>query len=331
MSLDDRIRASADALATGLGRRVHEMMSAFIDQVIATAEEQRALAAQETTRALAAAADRIEKAASRARDDAARELENALADVREEAGQRAADALARSREQAATELAIALARLREEVEQQTAVAVARAGEEATTEILVLQQLDARTEVSIQGGDPSDLSARMDRLVAGFRQLDAASSLSAILEATADMLAREAPRTALFVVRGRNLQGWRFSGFADAPSDPRAATIALEAAGGLARVVEDRVRSEIRLPAFPAVRNASNGEAADVEIGVAVPITVGGEVAAILYGDAGSVEGPHRSGPWADALELVARHAARCLEAQAALRAARFAGVTSAVA
>src|SRR2546427_115729 len=60
-------------------------------------------------------------------------------------------------------------------------------------------------------------------------------------------------------------------------------------------------------------------------GVAIPVAMGGEIVAVLYADQGPLghgghdeakrEGDH---PWAVAIEILSRHAARCLEAWTAL-------------
>jgi hypothetical protein len=65
-----------------------------------------------------------------------------------------------------------------------------------------------------------------------------------------------------------------------------------------------------------------------DIGVAVPVIVGGDVAAVVYGDdGGSAERVVPAG-WPETLELLSRHASRCLEAQTAIRAARLGGVSA---
>jgi hypothetical protein len=52
------------------------------------------------------------------------------------------------------------------------------------------------------------------------------------------------------------------------------------------------------------------------MGLAVPVIVGGRVVAVLYGDGLSAEGRTPSVPntWPEVIEILARHAARCLEA-----------------
>jgi hypothetical protein len=55
--------------------------------------------------------------------------------------------------------------------------------------------------------------------------------------------------------------------------------------------------------------------------LAVPVQMSGQVVAVLYADQGA-EGPSQTLAWPSRLELMARHAARCLEAITAFRAAQ---------
>src|SRR5436309_22254 len=58
--------------------------------------------------------------------------------------------------------------------------------------------------------------------------------------------------------------------------------------------------------------------------VAVPIPMSGQVVAVLYADQGPADDPHRDAAmaWPATLEVMGRHAARCLEALTAFKAAR---------
>ena len=53
----------------------------------------------------------------------------------------------------------------------------------------------------------------------------------------------------------------------------------------------------------------------------MPVTLGGQTAAVIYGDDGGAGGP---AGWRETIEILARHASRCLEAQTAIRAAKLA-------
>jgi hypothetical protein len=58
--------------------------------------------------------------------------------------------------------------------------------------------------------------------------------------------------------------------------------------------------------------------------VANPISLGGQVVAVIYADQGAADDPQSvpSHAWRAALEVLALHAARCLEVQTAFKAAR---------
>jgi hypothetical protein len=52
------------------------------------------------------------------------------------------------------------------------------------------------------------------------------------------------------------------------------------------------------------------------MGLAVPVVVGGRGVAVVYADAGLAPDAdhHAPGAWPETIEVLARHAARCLEA-----------------
>jgi hypothetical protein len=52
------------------------------------------------------------------------------------------------------------------------------------------------------------------------------------------------------------------------------------------------------------------------MGLAVPVVVGGRVVAVVYADAVTLDGHERPVPssWPELIEVLARHAGRCLEA-----------------
>jgi hypothetical protein len=167
----------------------------------------------------------------------------------------------------------------------------------------------------------DLSAR---LLDAIRAIDQAVSLTDILDALTSCASREASRVALFLVRQGELRGWRFVGFG--PSFGNAAAIVLsirqdhtlaEAVRTKSVVVADTA-GPLPAPDFAALPGGRES--------LAVPVAMGGEVIAVLYADQGTEDEPEPrpSGAltWPDSLELMARHAARCLEATTAIKAVR---------
>jgi hypothetical protein len=189
----------------------------------------------------------------------------------------------------------------------------------------------REAIERQTAERELLAAGMRRLVNGCRKLDEGQSLSQLLDTLGTQAAAEAARCALFVVRGRALQGWSLAGFANAPSDPRAITIGLDVLPELARVVAQAHRAEVQTAVFAseAAEVLSFMNLPSVDTGVAVPVTVGGQVAALVYVDDGGREDRPVPATWPEAIELLVRHAGRCLEAQTAIRAARLSNANAA--
>jgi hypothetical protein len=137
----------------------------------------------------------------------------------------------------------------------------------------------------------------------------------VLDALALAAAREAARAAVVVLRGERIQGWKMSGFGPRDSQPKSIDLPLADSGviglaiGAARAVTTRDSQSAALgPGFetlPADR-----------MGLAVPVIVGGRVVAVVYADAVAMDGHERPVPssWPELIEVLARHAGRCLEA-----------------
>lgn len=165
------------------------------------------------------------------------------------------------------------------------------------------------------------AAGADRLVAAIRQIDVVRTVPDMLEALLKCATREAARAAILIVRGAELQGWKFVGFGARTDNPTEFRQAVLGAG----VIEEAIRSGatasthgvVRIPA-PAFAELPLGRRA-----VGVPIVIQGRVVAVLYADQGAQvqdpEHPAEGVAWPAALEVMARHASRCLEASGALR------------
>jgi len=212
-------------------------------------------------------------------------------------------------------------------EETLQASIARAREEAATEATARIDAERATRetdlADARQQERHTLLAGLDRVVQAFRQFDEAATLSQLLDVLAASAAREASRCAVFVVRGRALQGWSFSGYTNAPSDPKLVMMAFEAVPELARVAETGAPTEIHSTAVATSGPLAFVAATHAGRGVAVPVTVGGHVAAVVYGDDGGSSDRSEPSVWPQTLELLARHAARCLESQTAIRAARL--------
>jgi hypothetical protein len=171
----------------------------------------------------------------------------------------------------------------------------------------------------QEAAPGTRPAGNDRILAAFRRLDRASSLTDALGAVLDHGAAECGRAAIFLVAGERARGWRQAGF-----DGGAVIeidLALHEAGpiGLAVQTADPVSTgeyreeESSLPGWLHPVPGSTG--------LAMPIAVGGRVVAVLYAAPGPETASAGDGTWAETIEILARHAGRCLEVLTFSRAA----------
>lgn len=160
-------------------------------------------------------------------------------------------------------------------------------------------------------------AGVSRLLESVRGLDGATSLSEVLDALALAAAREAARAAVVVLRNDRIQGWRMSGFGARDSQPKSIDLALTESGviglavGAARAVTTRDgQASGTGPGFETLPQD--------RMGLAVPVIVGGRVVAVVYADAVRNDGHERHVPssWPELIEVLARHAGRCLEALA---------------
>ncbi len=332
--------AKLAAVADAKGSLESELLSTFQSEKDALATSHQTLLAElreaadgEAARLRAdaeAAKAEAEATATRLRDEAAAEvaaLRNDLEQAQAEALREREDlhaALAQAREQAAAEVAqarheadAALAALRDE----HGLALTAAGgalreeheaalEAARTEAMEVAATHSRVvEAHVAGAI---------RLLESVRALDGASSLPEVLDALAYSAAKEAGRSAMLVVKGDRLVGWRTSGFGDLDQEPRSIEASAADLGALAAAVNTGrpavvgSGSALAAPAFsqlPADRP-----------GLAVPLLVAGRPVAVLYADTG--EAGTISAGWTSPVEVLVRHAGRCLEAMAVARGAQ---------
>ena len=314
MALDDQVRKNADALAKELGLDIQQAFGRFLDDVLVqVTKDQNALQAQ---------ADQA-VAAAEARADAA-QAAIAEAQAGAEAQQQAVVA---AKEESAAAVQAAITQTREHVAREAAGLVARAREEAAQANAALQAdresrraVDEETAALRASAEQGSLAA-MERLLDAFRRLDQATTLTALIDALAEAAAGETTRSAVFVVRGREVRGWRVAGFSDAPADVRLVSVALDAAGAIGVCVRSKARVEITPATFAGSGDLGFIAGVDAAAGLAMPVTLGGETAAVIYGDDAGTGGP---AGWRETIEILARHASRCLEAQTAIRAAKLA-------
>lgn len=296
MPFEDRIRSKVDHALGSLVQQFLEEASAERDEAVRAAKitifEEAEQAAQTRVadaeaRVRAEMDTKIAQALAEDREIAAREIRR---QVEGESNQKMHEALAAAENRMRMALADGEAKAAEELK--AAVAAARVKER---------------EIEM---------AAVTRLLESIRGLDGATSLSEVLDALALAAAREAARAAVVVLRADRIQGWRMSGFGPRDAQPKSIDLALAESGviglaiGAARPVTTRDSQTAAIgPGFETLPSD--------KMGLAVPVIVGGRVVAVVYADAVSINGHHErpvpSG-WPELIEILARHAGRCLEA-----------------
>lgn len=300
MSLEDRIRSTVDQATAPLIKQLLDEATADRDAAIQAAKIDIYQEAEQDTQKRVAAAEarihadvdeRIARARAEDRDVAAREI----------------------RRQLEGEVDVKMRDALETAENRMRIAVADA-EAKGAEALRAAVSDARVkerEIEMAG---------VSRLLESIRGLDGATSLSEVLDALALAAAREAARAAVVVLRSDRIQGWKLTGFGPRDAQPKSIDLPLAESGvighavSVARTVTTRdSQTAAAGPGFESLPGDSTG--------LAVPVIVGGRVVAVVYADSVSVEGQDRQVPssWPELIEILARHAGRCLEALTSLR------------
>jgi len=159
------------------------------------------------------------------------------------------------------------------------------------------------------------AATLVRLLDAVRRLDAAPSLSAILEALAQITLAEASRVVIFIVNGDTLQSWGHLGFAPGQGAfdvPVHAVDRLTSALSTQQSAIFHAAEAAHDPSLPPFMRPPPGH-----VGLVAPLVLGEQVVAVLYADgaeqgaAPNTQAGHAA--WADEVELMARHARARLE------------------
>jgi len=204
----------------------------------------------------------------------------------------------------------------------------RDADELLTQRVEEVRTEAEAQIATEVARAETLSAArgegLDRLLAGIGRLDDASSLSQALDVLTDVAGQVAERAAVLTVAGEaRLHGWAFAGFGDAIAAAEDVVPTFEEAGVIGRAVASVQAQDLHavpdgdpMATPPAFANVPDGARA-----VAVPVLVGGEAIAVLYGDDAARES---AAAWQTALQILARYAGRCLEAITATRTIQLA-------
>ncbi|BCS32696.1 hypothetical protein TBR22_A19180 [Luteitalea sp. TBR-22] len=303
MSLETRITEAAQAAVRRLDEDLRGRLAALTDELTAAAGAAGADAEAAHATAAAELSRRIEELNA---DLAARD--SRLADLEEQ--------LTRDREAQARQIGA----MREEADAALAEAERALAEAVRQASLQNEQGRAAALLESSRLARQDVATHVQALAHAVSGMDDATTLSEVLDALAEGLAAQAPRSAVLVFQQDRARIWRRHGFpADAPG-----------IGADLHLPEHADLKAILDSARPAIVEGDGhgpvlGLAAlpDGHQGLAVPVAIGGQAAALVYADGG--DDPQALPPgWSDAVEVLARHAARCLETLTAMRAAGYA-------
>jgi len=160
-----------------------------------------------------------------------------------------------------------------------------------------------------------------RLIEAVRTIDGARSLSDVLDALVACASTEVGRAALFLVQEPLFKGWRLAGFDEFGAVGSSVELPVADGGVIAEAaatchvvrVDPGAPRRVVLPAFVNLP--------DQALALAVPLVMSGQAFAVLYVDEGNNEAMARD-TWPATIEVLARHAARALEAITASRLAQ---------
>jgi hypothetical protein len=191
----------------------------------------------------------------------------------------------------------------------------------------VEEAVARAGADARADEAASREATGTRLVETIRAIDGAPGLTEILDVLVAAARTEVGRAAIFLPQGTTLKGWRLVGFdafnvngSDvelAFADGGMITEASETAQ-LIRLEPGAPRATL-LPAFVDLPEQSRA--------LAVPLVMAGQVSAVLYVDDGTNE-PAVGDMWPATIEVLARHAARALEAITASKLAQLVEMAS---
>ncbi len=333
VSVVRELRLAAEA---EVARRSQEAVAAAQNDHARRLEEAVSLARQEGARrldeALAAArtdqARRIDEAVAAVRADMGRERDGALSALRADLGREHAADLAAARADVSAQIEAALAETRADASRRQADAVARAREDADRSLAHAVEMARHEAVAAaQGslmdarvGERQDVLALIEGLRDAIARIDAAKSLTEALDAMAESASRQAPRVAVFVLRGSRLTGWRHSGFG-ADIEPSRVEVLADEPGLLSQAIRaGRAVSTSEASADDPSMVTPFGSLPADSAGLAVPIRIGGETVAVVYAD-DAAAGHVVPSAFPEVIEILACHAARCLEVLTFTRAA----------
>jgi hypothetical protein len=199
--------------------------------------------------------------------------------------------------------------------------LAKEREAARAAAQAIRPLVTETPVAVsKAAAPEAQAAIVERLATSVRSIASARSLSDTLSALLSAAASVAPRVALFIVNGRELQGWRAAGFGD--NSPASLRVSVGDNELLATATRTGVAVSTETAAPPTFAGLAKDRAA-----LAVPVVVGGQSVAVLYADEGGA-GSEASASWPEAIQILGVHASACLAFITAVRTTQAIRATS---
>ena len=161
----------------------------------------------------------------------------------------------------------------------------------------------------------DVHEQSLRLVASIRRLDAARSLTEGLDTLAEALRHEVPRSAVAVMKGAHPEMWHASGFA-AGLDTKSVRLDAPLTGvfGRAATLGETTIERAEPEDDPVVSGLPFALLASGHRAMAVPLVIGARVAVVVYADDTGDDVGCDPDAWPGKVEILARHAGRCLEA-----------------
>ncbi|HUE88672.1 MAG TPA: GAF domain-containing protein [Vicinamibacterales bacterium] len=206
-------------------------------------------------------------------------------------------------------------------ERDEALAVARRATLEEANAKAEQRLEERvTDAQVKERE-AELAA-LTRLLESIRGLDGATSLGEVLDALGQAAGREASRAAVLVVRNERLLGWKLCGFGPRDNQPKGIDLGLHDSG-VVGVAVGTARPVTTRDSQPAADGPGFAHLPSDRMGFAVPVIVGGRVVAVVYADTVTSDGREHVVPsgWPEVIEILSRHAARCLESLTVQKAA----------
>ena len=312
MSIEDAIEKWGEALIQRLRHQNDVSVRSLVGELVEFAKRDRTAVAQETRReAEAEAVKKLEAERARMRAEAEQTHAGELEAARTKARQALQEKLAAARAEADTTLAAEVAKVRAKAEQVLAAELGCVRADATA--------------SARADEWQASNARLQRLLDSVRALGEARSLSQVLDILTDRTVAEAPRVAVLMVQAARVRGWRFLGFAKI-REAGSVDLAVQEAGLIGRAIAESEVCSVRagpagapagsLPSFAALPSGRTA--------LAVPVHVGGRVAAVVYADDATDSDERQSAGWQSTAELLARYAGHCLETLTAVRVSQLA-------